>query len=82
MAKLTVTMPDGTITAARTAATTAGLSLSAWLDRAARDAIRHEGAQALADFMAGPDGDEFRETLQSMTVMRTALLDNFPELAA
>lgn len=60
-AKLTVSLGTGTVDQARAAATAAGLSLSAWLDQAARDKIRQEGARALAEFNASPAGAELEE---------------------
>lgn len=63
--KATVTLDVVTLAAAREAARDAGLSLSAWLDRAARDKLRRDGAAALADYLTGPDGDELRDWMSA-----------------
>jgi hypothetical protein len=84
--KVTVSLDTADLAAAQAAATEAGVSLSAWLSRAARERAAAEqrvaGARALADFMAGPDGADFRDQLDRAATMRGALLANFPELAA
>ncbi len=73
--KATVTLDVDTLMAAREAARDAGLSLSAWLDRAAREKLRRDGATALADYLAGPDGGELRGWMTASARARTDMPD-------
>ena len=73
--KATVTLDVDTLAAARDAARDAGLSLSAWLDRAAREKLRRDAAAALADYLTGPDGGELREWMATSARTRAAVPD-------
>ena len=65
--KVTVTLPAHTLGAARRQAGAAGLTLSAWLDRAARAEIRRHAAEALREHLAGPYGAETRDVVERLS---------------
>ncbi|MGH7510937.1 MAG: type II toxin-antitoxin system VapB family antitoxin [Gemmatimonadales bacterium] len=77
--KITVTLDHDTLAMVREQAATNGLSVSAWLDRAARARLRAEGARQLAAFMGSDDG---RDIAERMRIAAAARADAIGEGAA
>jgi hypothetical protein len=77
--KVTVTLGPDTLLLAREQAATDGVSLSAWLDRAARDRLRVEGARAMGEFFRTDEGHELLEDMRHAAALRSAA---FREAAA
>ncbi len=61
--KVTLTLGQDTLAGARQAAAAAGQSLSAWVDHAARERLRVEGARALSHFMSSDEGRDIRAAM-------------------
>lgn len=72
--KITVTLGTDTLALVREQADAAGVSVSAWLDRAARDRLRAESALQLAEFMATDDGRELAERIRLAAAARAEVL--------
>ena len=73
--KITVTLNRDTLALIREQADADGVSLSAWLDRAARERLRAEGARQLADFMTTDDGRDMVGRLRLAATARASVLD-------
>jgi hypothetical protein len=74
--KVTVTLDTSTIAGVRQAAAQAGVSVSAWVDLAARTRLRAEGARALVEFMGSdPDGPELAAAMREAGAARVRPLD-------
>ena len=70
--KVTLTLGQDTLAGARSAAAATGQSLSAWVDAAARQRLRTEGAHALVEFMATAEGRELRDVMRGAAALRAA----------
>jgi hypothetical protein len=73
--KITVTLNRDTLALIREQADADGVSLSAWLDRAARERLRVEGARQLAVFMATDDGRDVAQRIRVAAAARAAVVD-------
>lgn len=63
--KVTVTINGDALAVARDEATRRGESLSAWVSEAVEQRARLDGARAMADLLAGPDGAQLANLMRA-----------------
>jgi mRNA interferase MazF len=63
--KITLTIDGDALAIARDEATRSGVSLSAWVSDAVTDRARRDGARAMADLLAGPDGAQLIDVMRA-----------------